>query len=161
MRFPKGATRAAAEKVKPKHLDAQVKKYARAVRNTPSVDAEDAMLRRLGVKRLREIEAMDGPAFYVAHQRALERERRITPTTRKRIEESFHFKLLGAVEENDDLVHILVRTSHETLNAIISELLIVSIESVAGNWLIAPEHQEMKVRPLITGELPAEMDAAE
>lgn len=148
----------AAAQIKPEYLDRQLHKYVRAVRATPSVATEEAMLGRLGVQRIREVEAMDGSSFFVAHQQALDKERRITPNTRKKMEDSFRSELLGGVRESDSVVHVLIRTRHETLNAVISELLMVSLELVEGKWLVAPEHQELRMRPLITGELPAEIE---
>lgn len=148
----------AASQIKPDYLKRQVNKYVRAVRSTPSVATEDAMLGRLGVERVREVEAMEGIRFYVAHQQALDKERRITPATREKMEKSFRYELLGGLRETNEVVHVLVRTRHETLNAVISELLMVSLELVDGEWRVAPEHQELRMRPLITGELPEEIE---
>jgi|GEM_PF-1902135 len=147
----------AAEKLKARHLDLQRVKYSRAIRSTPSIDAEVRMLQRLGVERVREVEAMSGRDFYIRHQRAIDNERKLTPSTHKRMTETFKATFLGAIQEGDGLVHVVMRTSHNTLNATVSELLIVSMEKDGSNWLVAPEHQELQIKPLITGDLPEEM----
>jgi hypothetical protein len=148
----------AALQIKPDYLEDQVRKYVRAVRSTASIETEEAMLRRMGVERIRDIEEMGGMQFYVAYQQALDRERKLTPATRARMEESFRSELLGGVSESQTVAHAVIRTRRETLNAVISELLVVSLELIDGKWLIAPEYQELSMKPLITGEVPREIE---
>ena len=152
---------AAAEFIKPRALARQHHEYAMLARRAPTIDEEVRILERLGIERLRDLEKMTPTQFYIANREALERANRLTPAVIAKMKETFRADILGVVEEEPDrLTHVLVRTTHETLDTVITERILLSFEKdpASGKWLVAPEYQTMGVRPLITGELPEGLD---
>jgi len=146
---------AAAEKMKFRHLERDHARYIRSARNTPSVDDEVRMLKRLKVERMRDLESMSGKEFFAADRAAAHGERGLTPLMNQKLQESFEMTLLGGLLEGDSIVHVMIRTSHETIEAVVNELVIISVEKDEGDWVISPEHQQIRVQPILGAPAPA------
>ena len=69
-------------------------------------------------------------------------------TINRRIAETLKLNLLSIAEERPDLVHLLVRTKHETKKHAVQNLEIVSLVKQGGKWLVSLGEQQTKYTPL-------------
>jgi hypothetical protein len=119
-----------------------------AVRASPTIDIERRRLEALGIKSLEELRDMDEKSFYIAERKASHDRLETTPAEVQKKMASLVMNFL-AVGEEDDLAHVVVRTSHETPEARVSELLFLSLRKGSdGVYRVAPEVQRPQVEEL-------------
>jgi hypothetical protein len=118
------------------------------IKNSRTMTEEEAKLKLLRVKDVRDIEKMSPQAAYIADRKAvhdLDERMKITPEVLKRKEETLRINILGLVPEEDGkIVHAVVRTHQETLDASIEELLLISVvqdREDPKKWFVAPDMQ--------------------
>lgn len=121
------------------------------IKSAPTMTDEAAMLQGYNAKDYKELEKMSPQEFYVVDRNAWHQKLKIAPETTKRKKETLSIEILSvATEKQKGYVHVVVRTSQETLTDKIEELFLISFVPNPKNpksWLIAPE---MKDRPTIT-----------
>ncbi len=141
----------AADLIEPGSLGQLKEDYLKRVNNpTLPLDEVRAMCQAVGVEEEKDIAAMTPPAFYVAYSKGLQRRYNVTDEANKKISDTLELNLLSAAEERPDLVHLLVRTNHETLKNKISNLELVSLVKKGNQWLVSLGEQQTKVQPLET-----------
>ncbi len=141
--------RAAARLVDPASLKQLQEDYVKKVRD-PALpfDQVQALCRAVGVKDEDEIPKMSPEAFYAAYNDGMQRRYNVTDEANKRLADSLDLKLLSVAEEGPSLVHLVVRTQHQTPRHVVKSLEIVSLLRVKGQWLIALGEQKPKFIPL-------------
>ena len=121
------------------------------IKAAPTMTDEAAMLQGYNAKDYKELEKMTPQEFYVVDRNAWHQKLKIAPETMKRKKETLKINILSVASEPEKkYVHVVVRTSQETLTDKIEELFLISFvphPKNPKNWLIAPE---MKDRPVIT-----------
>ncbi len=129
-------------------LEKKLQETVSVIKMAPTLTEEAAMLAKLGVKDLAELEKMSPRAFYAAERAAVHARMSIDPAVLARKKETLQINILGlAGEDGDRIVHAVVRTSQETMKEKIQELFLISLqkeESAEKKWLIVPD----MMRPL-------------
>lgn len=142
----------------PSALERRRLKVAAAIKNSSTMTEEAAKLNMLGIKDVRELEKMSPQEAYVLDRKAVHDRMHIPASTIKRKSDTLKIKILGvASEEDGKIVHVVVRTSQETEETLIEELLLISCaqdRADAKKWLIVPDMQEPVTTPL-KAETPA------
>jgi hypothetical protein len=145
-----------AEMLLPTALKRRQLKVAEAIKNSSTMSEEAAKLSLLGLKDVRELEKMSPQEAYILDRKAVHDRLRIPAATIKRKSETLKLKILGvASEEDGKIIHVVVRTSQETEDTLIEELLLISVaqdKEDSKKWLIVPDMQEPMTTPL---KLPA------
>ena len=140
----------------PTSLERRKAQIIEAIKRSPTITAEAAALATLGLKDLRDLEKMPAQEVYIAERKAMHERLGIKPEVMKRKLETFKANILGLVgEDKGKTVHALVRTSQETGDSVIEELLLISMvqdKDSAKKWLIAPDMQNPVTRPLPKAE---------
>lgn len=152
---------AASEMLLPTSLERKKAQMIDIIKSSRTMTEEQAKLRLLGVKDLREVEKMTAQAAYIADRKAvheMDERMKITPEVLKRKTETLNINILGLVPEDDGkIVHAVVRTRQETLDASIEELLLISVvqdRSDSKKWYVAPDMQVPITLPLKAEEAP-------
>lgn len=151
--------KAASEMLQPAALTRRQQKVAAAIKNSSTMTEEAAKLNMLGIKDVRELEKMSPQEAYVLDRKAVHDRMKISAATLKRKSDTLKIKILGvASEEEGKIVHVVVRTSQETEDTLIDELLLISAaqdRNDSKKWLIVPDMQEPMTSPLKAPEAPA------
>lgn len=146
--------KAAAGMLKPASIERKKRRMVELIKRTRTITEETEMLARLGVKDIREVEAMSVEDFYAAERKGLSGERNdsATEAIRKQKQESLKVNVLGIIGENKNtIVHLAVRTSQHVLDQQIDELIFLSFEQDAEDskkWYIVPDMQLPVSTPL-------------
>lgn len=141
--------KAAAEHVALDALQRRQAQFVEAVQTSPTIDIERARLEGLGVRDLEELRRMSPREFYERERDAMHRPLNVTPATLERKKESLKVSFIAVVEEGDDVAHALVRTSQETLDTVIEEMLVLTLEKQSDNaWRVVPDAQRPIIQPL-------------
>lgn len=128
-------------------LQRRQQQFVEAVQSSPTIDIERARLEGLNVRDIEELRRMNAREFYERERDAMHRPLNVTPATLERKRESLKVRFIAVVEEGDSIAHALVRTSQETLDTTIEEMLVLSLEQQDdGAWRVVPDAQ----RPIIT-----------
>lgn len=138
--------KAAAAMLKPASIERKKRRMIEIIKRTRTISEETELLARLGVKDIRDVEAMSVEDFYAAERRGLsERTDETTEAIRKQKQESLKVTVLGIIGENKDTIaHLAVRTSQQVLDQQIDELIFLSFEQDAADskkWYIVPDMQ--------------------
>lgn len=138
--------KAAATMLKPASIERKKRRMIEIIKRTRTISEETEMLARLGVKDIREVEAMTVEDFYAAERRGLTaRNDETTEAIRKQKQASLKVTVLGVIGENKDTVaHLAVRTSQQVLDQQIDELIFLSFEQDPTDkkkWYIVPDMQ--------------------
>lgn len=140
----------------PTSLERRKLQIIEAIKRSPTITAEAAALATLGLKDLRDLEKMPAQEVYMAERKAMHERLGIKPEVMKRKQETFKATILGLIgEDKGKTVHALVRTSQETGDTVIEELLLISLvqdKDSTQKWLIAPDMQNPVTRPLSKAE---------
>jgi hypothetical protein len=146
----------------PNALARRQKKVAEAIKNSSTMTEEAAKLSLLGLKDVRELEKMSPQEAYVLDRKAVHDRLKIPAATIKRKSDTLKIKILGvASEEEGKIIHVVVRTSQETEDTLIEELLLISCaqdKEDAKKWLIVPDMQEPITTPLKAPAAPSSPD---
>jgi hypothetical protein len=141
----------AADMIISESLERRQRETVGIIKAAPTMTDEAAMLQGYNAKDYKELEKMTPQEFYVVDRNAWHQKLKIAPETMKRKKETLKINILSVAAEPDKkYVHVVVRTSQETLTDKIEELFLISFVPNPKNakaWLIAPE---MKDRPVIT-----------
>jgi len=129
-------------------LEKKLQETVSIIQMAPTMTEEAAMLAKLGVKDLAELQKMSPTAFYAAERAAVHQRIGADPEVMAKKKETLQINIIGlAGEDGDRIVHAVVRTSQETLKEKIQELFLISLEKDAQDakkWLIVPD----MMRPL-------------
>ena len=135
--------------IDPASLDTLKKDYIKTIVDPRlPFDQVQARCRAVGVEDEADINAMSPVEFYVAYNKGLQRRYKVTDDINRRIAETLELNLLSIAEERPDLVHLLVRTKHETKKHAVQNLEIVSLVKQGGKWLVSLGEQQTKYTPL-------------
>ena len=141
----------AADMIVTDSLERRQRETVSIIKSAPTMTDEATMLQGYKAKDYKELEKMSPQEFYVADRNAWHEKLKIAPETTKRKLETLKIEILSVASEKDKgYVHVVVRTSQETLTDKIEELFLISFVPNPKNpkgWLISPE---MKDRPTIT-----------
>ncbi len=139
-------------------LEKKLQETVAVIKMAPTMTEEAAMLAKLGVKDLAELEKMSPTVFYAAERAAVHQRMSIDPAVLAKKKETLKINIIGlAGEDGDRIVHAVVRTSQETLKEKIQELFLISLQKDdkdAKKWVIVPD----MMRPLAE-KLPGADDA--
>lgn len=153
----------AAGMIFPASLESRQQKMIVALKNSPTMTEEAARLNLLGMKDISELEKLSAQDAYVADRKAVYARMPIAPEVIQKKKESLKINILGLIPENDNkIVHAVVRTNQETNETAISELLLISMiqdKADANKWFINPDMQQPIATPL-NGTTPAAAPAA-
>jgi hypothetical protein len=137
--------KAAAAMLSPTSLDRKKQKALDVVKRAPTMTAEAEMLEQLGVKELKELEAMSPMDFYAAERIGVSRKDERSDAIRKQKQDSLKVDVLGVIpEQAGSIVHLAVRTSQAVLDKKIEELIFISFQQDADDkkkWFIVPDMQ--------------------
>ena len=152
--------KAAASMLMPTSLERKQKETIAIVKMAPTMTEERQMLEKLGAKDISDLEKMSAQDFYIADRVAVHQKMNISDEVRKKKQESLQIKVvsLGGEDENR-ILHAVVRTSQETTDAKIEELFLISLiqdKDSKDKWLIVPD----MMRPITTPLKGAAGDAA-
>ncbi len=130
--------------VRPASIERKKRETIAIIKAAPTMTQESAMLARLGVKSLKELEDLSVEQFYI-HDRVSFYDNSITPEVLKEKRESLKITILGVVGEGDGkTVHVVVRTSQVVMKQRLSELFFLSFvqdEKDTTKWLMTPDVQ--------------------
>lgn len=142
----------AAKMLLPASLDRRKEQMILAIKNSETMTLEAAKLNMLGLKDVKDLEKMSSQEAYVLDRKAVHDRVKLTPEVIKKKQDSLKINILGLVPEDDGkIVHALVRTNQETLEARIDELLLISVvqdKADSKKWLVAPDMQTPITTPL-------------
>jgi hypothetical protein len=137
-------------------LQKKLQETVSIIQMAPTMTEEAAMLAKLGVKDLAELQKMSPTAFYAAERAAVHQRIGADPAVMAKKKETLKINIIGlAGEEGDRIVHAVVRTSQETLKEKIQELFLISLEKDADDgktWLIVPDMMRPVAEKLPGGE---------
>lgn len=137
-------------------LEKKLQETVSIIQMAPTMTEEAAMLAKLGVKDLAELQKMSPTAFYAAERAAVHQRIGADPAVMAKKKETLNINIIGlAGEDGDRIVHAVVRTSQETLKEKIQELFLISLEKDAEdakNWLIVPDMMRPLAEKLPGGE---------
>jgi hypothetical protein len=137
-------------------LQKKLQETVSIIQMAPTMTEEAAMLAKLGVKDLAELQKMSPTAFYAAERAAVHQRIGADPAVMAKKKETLKINIIGlAGEEGDRIVHAVVRTSQETLKEKIQELFLISLEKDAEDgkkWLIVPDMMRPVAEKLPGGE---------
>jgi hypothetical protein len=137
-------------------LEKKLQETVSVIKMAPTMTEEAAMLGKLGVKDLAELEQMSPTAFYAAERAAVHQRMSMDPAVLAKKKETLKINIIGlAGEDGDKIVHAVVRTSQETLKEKIQELFLISLqqdEKDPKKWLIVPDMMRPSAEKLPGGE---------
>ena len=140
----------AATMLLPTSLERKQKETIAIVKMAPTMTEEKQMLEKLGARDIGELEQMSAQDFYIADRVAVHQKMNISLAVRKKKEETLKINVvsLGGEDENR-VLHAVVRTSQETTDAKIEELFLISMvqdKEDSKKWYIVPD----MMRPITT-----------
>ncbi len=121
------------------HLD-----YVGRLRQAPTMDEEEGMVRRVGKSTVEEVVAMKPKEFYTAFHEGLQERYKVEEDKLEIIRKTITMKVLSVAEETPVLAHVLVRAKYSTGERIIERLELVSLVKPADKWLVALNEQSPK-----------------
>lgn len=149
----------------PSSLERKKDQMVGNIKNSRTMTEEETKLKLLGAKDVRDIEKMTPQAAYIADRKAvhqMDERMKITPEVIKRKSETLKIVILALVPEDEGkIVHAVVRTRQETLDASIEELLLISVvqdKTDPNKWYVAPDMQVPLTSPLKTDQAPAKKE---
>lgn len=144
--------KSAAEMLLPSSLERRKEQMILAVKNSSTMTEEAAKLNMLGVKDVKELEALSPQAAYVVDRKAVHERMKIPEDALKRKIDTLKINILGLCpEEEGKIMHAVVRTKQETPDTLIEELLLISLiqdKDSAKKWLVVPDMQQPLTTPL-------------
>ncbi len=142
----------AADMLLPASLERRRVQMIAAVQNSPTMTDEAQKLAMLGLRDIKELEKLTPQQAYVADREAVHRRMRVPTDVIKKKQETLKINILGLVpEDSGKIVHALVRTTQDTNEVNIEELLLISLiqdKDDAKKWHIVPDMQQPITTPL-------------
>ncbi len=146
----------AATMLLPTSLERKQKETIAIVKMAPTMTEENQMLEKLGAKSISELEKMSPAEFYMADRAAVHQKMKITDEVKKKKQDTLQINVLSLGGEDENRVlHAVVRTSQETTDAKIEELFLISLvqdKEDKKNWLIVPDMMRPITTPLKAGD---------
>lgn len=140
----------------PTSLERRKDQMILSIKNSETMTIEAAKLNMLGIKDIKELEKMSPQEAYVLDRKAVHERVKLTEEVLKKKQDTLKINILGLIPEDEGkIVHALVRTNQETLDAKIDELLLISVvqdKADSKKWLVAPDMQNPITTPLKAGE---------
>jgi hypothetical protein len=140
----------AATMLLPTSLERKQKETIAIVKMAPTMTEENQMLEKLGAKEISDLEKMSAVEFYIADRMAVHQKMNISPEVRKKKEDTLKINVLSlGGEDENKVLHAVVRTSQETVDAKIEELFLISMvqdKEDKKKWFIVPD----MMRPITT-----------
>ncbi|MBX7207216.1 MAG: hypothetical protein K1X78_02800 [Verrucomicrobiaceae bacterium] len=150
----------AATMLLPTSLERKQKETIAIVRMAPTMTEENQMLEKLGAKEISDLEKMSAIDFYVADRMAVHQKMKISPEVKKKKEETLNISVVSlGGEDSNKVIHAVVRTSQETVEAKIEELFLISMvqdKDDTKKWLIVPDMMRPITTPLRKGDAAAD-----
>ena len=144
----------AAKMIRPESIERKKRETVAIIKSAPTMSEEAAMLAKIGVKDLSELEKMSVEDFYVADRQSFHTPSKNNDEILKQKKQSLKINVLGAIGE-EGIAHLAVRTSQEVLDQRIDELFFISFVQEKADpkvWLIAPDMSRPVTTPLKTAE---------
>lgn len=142
----------AAKMIRPSSIERKKRETLAIIKSASTMSEEAAMLAKLGVKDLRELEKMSVEEFYVADRQSFHNLARNNEEILKQKKASLKVDVLGVIGEQDGKVaHLAVRTSQEVMDQRINELFFISFtqdDADKTKWQIAPDMQRPVTEPV-------------
>lgn len=142
----------AAKMIRPASIERKKRETLAIIRSAPTMSEEAAMLGKLGVKDVKELEKMTPEQFYVADRESFHSPSKTNEDVQKQKKKSLKITVLGVIGEQDGKVaHLAVRTSQDVVDQRINELFFISFmqdEKDPKSWLIVPDMQRPVTEPL-------------
>lgn len=146
----------AATMLLPTSLERKQKETIAIVKMAPTMTEENMMLEKLGAKEISDLEKMTPVEFYMADRQAVHQKMKISPDVKKKKEESLKIQVVSLGGEDESRVlHAVVRTSQETMDARIEELFLISMvqdKADKTKWYVVPDMMRPITTPLDGGE---------
>ncbi len=153
----------AAKMIRPESIERKKRETIAIIKSAPTMSEEAAMLAKIGVKDLAELEKMSVEDFYIADRQSFHSPSRNNDQILEQKKKSLKINVLGVIgEQNDSIAHLAVRTSQEVLDQRIDELFFISFvqdTDEKGKWLIAPDMSRPVTTALKEGEGGAKPEA--
>jgi hypothetical protein len=113
------------------------------ISSAQTMTEEAAMLGRLGLKDLDELQQMSPRAFYAVERAAVHQRINVEPEVLQKKKDTLKINIIGLLgEDGDRVVHAVVRTSQETMRERIHELFLISMERDPADekrWVVVPD----------------------
>ena len=122
--------------------------YVARLKQSPTMDEEEGMVRRVGKSSVEEVQAMKPKEFYTAFHEGLQERYKVEEDKLELIRKTITMKVLSIAEETPTLAHVLVRAKYSTGERIIERLELVSLVKPADKWLVALNEQAPKTTAL-------------
>lgn len=140
----------ASKMIRPESIDRKKRETVAIIKSAPTMSEEAAMLAKIGVKDLQELEKMSVEDFYVADRQSFHTPSRNNDEILRQKKQSLKINVLGAIGE-PGIAHLAVRTSQEVMDQRIDELFFISFiqdKDDTSKWLIAPDMSRPVTTPL-------------
>ena len=148
----------AAKMIRPESIDRKKRETVAIIKSAPTMSEEAAMLAKIGVKDIAELEKMSVEDFYIADRQSFHNPSRNNDEILKQKKQSLKINVLGVIGETG-IAHLAVRTSQEVMDQRIDELFFISFvqdKEDEKKWLIAPDMSRPVTTPLKgEGDAPA------
>jgi len=139
----------AAALIEPESLTELRDRYVRRItRPGTTVEEEMEMVRNLGMRDVADVAKMSPPLFYKAYNTALQEKYDVTEEILRLISATLELRLLSLALEGDSLAHILVRTNHRDNRNHVTNLELISLRKIKGQWLVVLNAQVPVITPL-------------
>lgn len=142
----------AAKMIRPSSIERKKRETLAIIKSASTMSEEAAMLAKLGVKDLRELEKMSVEEFYVADRQSFHNLARNNEEILKQKKASLKVDVLGVIgEQGGKVAHLAVRTSQEVMDQRINELFFISFTQEDTDktlWQIAPDMQRPVTEPV-------------
>jgi hypothetical protein len=141
--FAKAAALIEPESLKGLHAD-----YVRRLKAAPLMQEEEDMCRAVGKKNLEAVSVMTPTDFYIAYNSGLQERYQVTDEVNAHIAQSLELSIISVGEEKPGLVHVVVRTAHNTMTVHVENLETLSLVNQGGSWLVSLSEKMPKVSKL-------------
>jgi hypothetical protein len=150
-----------AEMMDEKSLSVLQRDYVSRIKNAPTMDDEEQMVRRLHKENVEQIEKMKPRDFYTAYNMGVQEQHPVPPEALEKVKKSLVFKVLSVAQEDEKTVHVLVRTKHSNGKVNFESLDLISLLKNGDKWQVAPNQQVPKITPIEGGAGDSEPAAAD
>ena len=140
----------AAKMIRPESIERKKRETVAIIKSAPTMSEEAAMLAKIGVKDLAELEKMSVEEFYIADRQSFHTPSKNNDEILKQKKQSLKINVLGVIGE-PGIAHLAVRTSQEVMDQRIDELFFISFvqdKDDPNKWLIAPDMSRPVTTPL-------------
>lgn len=111
----------------------------------PTMKHEEAALARLGIPDISVLEKMTPEDVFVLRSKAQFAEKADNAELVQQISSTLKFQVLAVVKETSQLIHVLLRSSHQRKDKRVSALDLVSLVQEGKTWKISLNAQEPQI----------------